>query len=87
VDPDRLTGAQRDELLDDIDADLRAAAVAMAGLPRGSQGAVRIAHALFSELSRRLRVTPVERLRTERVRVPGPVKARIVAAEALRRRR
>jgi phytoene synthase len=86
IDPHRLTAAQRDALLDDIDADLEAAAVAVARLPTGCRSAVRLAHALFAELSRRLRHVPLERLCSERVRVPGPVKARLIARELLRGR-
>src|SRR5690606_29847219 len=71
--------ATRDRLLDDIDADLAAAAVAVAKLPASSRRAVCAAHALFAELSRRLRRTPPARIRAERVRVPGPHKARVIA--------
>jgi phytoene/squalene synthetase len=85
LDPERLTTAQRDELLDDIDADLRAAAVALSELPGSSQHAVRLAHALFGELSARLRRTPVERIRRERIRVPTAGKARVVARQLLAR--
>lgn len=84
VDPRRLTAAQRDTLLDDIDADLEAAASAIRRLPAGCRNAVGVAHALFAELSCRIREVPVERLRTERIRVPGPVKARVLARELLR---
>ncbi|MDH2416242.1 squalene/phytoene synthase family protein [Nocardioides sp. CER19] len=79
IDPTRLTEAQRDALLDDIDADLLAATPAIAGLPADSRRAVAAAHALFAELARRLRTTPVEEIRSRRVRVPGRVKARVVA--------
>ena len=74
-----LTDGDRDTLLDDIDADLRAAEVALDQLPAGSRRAVRAAHGLFSELSRRLRCTPAAHIRTTRVRVPDHVKAQIVA--------
>jgi phytoene synthase len=85
VDPEGLTSAQRDALLDDIDDDLDVAAAAIARLPHGSQGAVRLAHGLFDELSRRIRQASPERICAERVRVPGAVKARIVGREVLRR--
>jgi phytoene/squalene synthetase len=85
VDPARLTESQRNALLDDIDDDLDAAAGAIAGIPGGSRRAVRLAHGLFEELSQRLREAPLERVRTERVRVPGPAKLRIVGRELLRR--
>lgn len=79
LDPDAFDVAARDRFLDDIDADLDAAATVIPRLPVGSRRAVAAAHALFAELSRRLRATSPERIRTERIRVPGPVKARIVA--------
>ena len=84
VDPQRLTDAQRDELLDDIDADLAAAARVVPRLPRSSRLAVCAAHDLFADLSARLRATPAAQLRERRVRVPHPVKARLVAAVVLR---
>jgi 15-cis-phytoene synthase len=74
-----LTDAQRGAILDDIDADLAAAAVAIASLPASSRRAVRAAHLLFSELSSRLRATPSEQITSTRVSVPGSVKARLVA--------
>jgi phytoene/squalene synthetase len=78
VDPERLTVAQRDRLLDDIDADLRAAAETIPALPSDSRRAVAVAHGLFDELSRRLRATPVEQIRSRRVRVPGPAKVGVL---------
>ena len=78
LDPERLTVEQRDRLLDDIDADLLAAAEAVRGLPPESRRAVTVAHALFSELSRRLRATPVEEIRRRRIRVPGPAKVGVL---------
>ena len=71
-------------LLDDIDADLAAAARTIPRLPRNSRRAVALAHGLFAELARRLRATPAARLLVVRVRVPDPVKLRIAARAALR---
>ncbi|MFI2105277.1 squalene/phytoene synthase family protein [Isoptericola sp. NPDC019693] len=79
VDVDAFGDADRDRLLADIDADLAVARVAIDELPRSSRRAVRVAHDLFAELSRRLAATPAATIRRERVRVPGPVKARLVA--------
>jgi phytoene/squalene synthetase len=76
---DRFGDAERDVLLDDIDADLDAAALAMVQLPASSRRAVMLAHALFAELSRRLRATPADRIRQERVSVPAAAKARLLA--------
>lgn len=77
--PAALTDAARDAILDDIDADLAAAAEAIPDLPGSSRRAVRAAHALFAELSRRLRATPAADIRRTRVRVPDAVKVRLVA--------
>lgn len=79
VDLSAFTDRERDLLLDDIDADLAAAAVAVRRLPASSRTAVHAAHGLFQELSTRLRATPASRIARERVRVPDRVKARIVA--------
>ncbi|EWS81523.1 phytoene synthase [Brachybacterium phenoliresistens] len=87
IDPARLTDAQRDLLLDDVDADLAAARAAIVHLPASSRAAVLAAHDLFAELSARLRATPAARLRTRRVRVPDLRKACIAArAVAVARR-
>ena len=80
LDPDRLTDADRDRILDDIDADLDAAAAVIPELPASSRRAVQVAHATFAELGCRLRATPATRIRHTRVRVPDPVKLRLVAA-------
>ena len=83
VDLGTFTDRERDLLLDDIDADLRAAALAIPRLPSSSRRAVHAAHALFAALSTRLRATPAERIAHERVRVPDLVKAQIVARSVL----
>ncbi|QUD82900.1 squalene/phytoene synthase family protein [Gordonia polyisoprenivorans] len=71
--------------LDDIDDDLAAAARIIPDLPGEARVAVCTAHDLFAELSARLRkVAPADAV-TTRVRVPGPAKARIAAAAAVRR--
>ncbi|WP_193608132.1 phytoene/squalene synthase family protein [Nocardioides lijunqiniae] len=87
VEPALLTSHQRDLLLDDIDADLAAARRSLERLPPSSRRAVRVAHGLFQELSRRLRATPPRQLLRTRVRVPDGVKARIVLTSVARRRR
>ncbi len=78
LDPATFDDAHRDTLLAAIDADLAAAADALIRLPDGSRRAVRAAHDLFRELSRRLAATPAAEIRRSRVRVPDHVKARIV---------
>lgn len=79
LDPEHFSDAHRDELLDDIDADLALAAAAIAQLPVSSRRAVLAAHGLFAALSARLRRTPAARIRQTRIRVPDAQKAVIIA--------
>jgi 15-cis-phytoene synthase len=79
--------AERDRLLDDIDADLARAATAIPHLPTSSRRAVAAAHGLYSALSRKLRATPAQQIRHARVRVPDHEKAMIVARAVLGVRR
>ena len=79
LDVDKFSDDDRDRLLDDIEADLEAAAAVVPELPVSSRRAVRVAHATFSELAARLRATPAAEIRRTRVRVPDPVKVRLVA--------
>jgi phytoene/squalene synthetase len=78
LDPAAFSDNHRDELLDDIDADLAAAAEAIRQLPESCRRAVGAAHALYSALSRRLRSTPAARIRQSRIRVPDGQKALIL---------
>jgi phytoene/squalene synthetase len=84
IDVAALTDAQKDALVDDIDAELALAAETVPLLPRSSHRAVALAHGLFSELSRRIRATPAPALARTRVRVPDTVKLRIAIATAAR---
>jgi phytoene/squalene synthetase len=70
----------------DVVADLDAAAAVVPELPTSSRRAVRAAHATFAELAARLQATPAEEIRRTRVRVPDPVKLRIVAGALYRGR-
>jgi len=79
---DAFTEADKLRLLDDIDADLAVSAAVLPKLPASSRRAVALAQSLFTELARRLRATPASTLRTVRVRVPNPVKARLALAAA-----
>ncbi|HEV7741673.1 MAG TPA: squalene/phytoene synthase family protein [Pseudolysinimonas sp.] len=80
IDVAHLTEAQKLALVDDVDADLAAAARTIALLPASSRRAVALARGLFAELSRRIRRTPASALLQTRVRVPDPIKLRIAAA-------
>jgi phytoene/squalene synthetase len=79
LDPVLICDADRDRILDDIDADLAAAGAVVPELPASSRRAVAAAHATFAELSSRLRETPAQEIRRARVRVPRTVKLRIAA--------
>jgi phytoene/squalene synthetase len=79
LDLEGFCDGDRDRILDDIDADLAAAAAVVPDLPPSSRRAVAAAHATFAELAARLRRTPAPEIRRARVRVPGHVKLRIAA--------
>lgn len=79
LDPGAFSDEHRDQLLEEIDAELAVAATAIGQLPRSSRRAVAAAHGLYQGLSRRLRATPAARIRSSRVRVPDHEKARILA--------
>jgi phytoene/squalene synthetase len=79
VDVAHLDEATKTRLLADIEADLAAAAAALPLLEAGPRRAVALAHGLFAELADRIRATPAETLRTTRIRVPDPAKARLAA--------
>lgn len=83
LDLDVFDDARRDAALDQIDADLRSAAQGIPQLPPSSRRAVAAAHGLYRELALRLRRTPSAQIRVRRVRVPGPVKARVLASALL----
>lgn len=81
-----FTDRERDVILDDIDADLDAAAGVIPLLPDSSRRAVAAAHTLFGELAGRLRVTPAEQIRRQRVSVPSAVKAQLLLRTLVSRR-
>lgn len=87
IDPQNLTEWDKERILDDIDADLAHAGDCIVQLPDSSRRAVAAAHAVFAELSGRLRATPAEHLVRQRVRVPGPAKLRIALAAGMRQGR
>lgn len=75
---DRLTDADRERWVGTIRAQLAAAGAAIPLLPKDARAAVRSAHALFSALTDRIAATTSEELYRSRVRVPDPVKARLI---------
>ncbi|WP_235830463.1 phytoene/squalene synthase family protein [Arthrobacter cheniae] len=79
VRPGSFTEEDKLRLLDDIDEDLRVSAAALPGLPPAPRRAVALAQGLFTELALRLRCTPADELLRTRIRVPNPVKFRILA--------
>jgi phytoene/squalene synthetase len=79
VDVRHLDEPTKERLLQDIDADLAAAARALPLLEPGPRRAVALAHGLFAELAARIRTTPAAVLRTTRIRVPDAEKARLAA--------
>jgi phytoene/squalene synthetase len=82
IDVATFTESEKVRLLDDLDADLRDAAIG-SELPASSKRAVALAHSLFAQLSKRIRATPASELVRTRVRVPDVVKLRLAAAAAI----
>lgn len=82
VDVIEMTDAEKDRILDDIDADLAAAGRVLPLLPADSRRAVTLAHQLFWHLSTRLRATPARQLLRARVRVPDAEKLMIAVTAA-----
>ena len=80
----RALGSAFQKVNDDIDAELATAARSVPLLPANARRGVSLAHALFGELSSRLRATPAAHLLTTRVRVPDPVKLRLALAAHVR---
>ena len=74
----QLTEAAKGDAVVSIRADLRAADEAIPLLRRDCRAAVWAARAIFGELTDRLESTPAVTLMRTRVRVPNPVKARIL---------
>lgn len=83
VDVVEMTDADKNAILDDIDADLAAAERVLPMLPADSRRAVTLAHQLFRRLSTRLRATPAQQLLRARVRVPDAEKLVIAVTAAL----
>ncbi|MEO6200327.1 MAG: squalene/phytoene synthase family protein [Cryobacterium sp.] len=77
-----MTDAEKDRILDDIDADLAAAERVLPKLPVGSRRAVTLAHHLFWRLSVRLRATPARQVLRARIRVPDAEKLAIAVTAA-----
>jgi phytoene/squalene synthetase len=82
IDVATFTEEEKIRLLDDLDSDLRDAAIG-SELPASSKKAVALAHSLFAQLSKRIRATPASDLVRTRVRVPNVVKLRLAAAAAI----
>lgn len=82
IDVATFTEEEKVRLLDDLDNDLRDAAIG-SELPPSSRKAVALAHSLFAQLSKRIRATPASELVRTRVRVPDVVKLRLAAAAAI----
>ena len=86
IDPESLSEPEKHRLLDDVDADLAAAWVAVVDLPDSSRSAVTVAHAVFAELAARLRATPAADILQRRVRLTSAAKARVALGAIARDR-
>lgn len=82
--PGRLTDDERDAALAEIGRDVEVARAALPRLPGRSRYAVAATLALYDRLLADLAAQPTEHLLAARVRVPGPVKVRVVAGAVAR---
>lgn len=82
-----LDGPAKDAVVASIAADLDLADTAIPLLGRDCRPAVRAARDLFAELNRRLAAAEPEDLHRDRIRVPGPRKAALLARAATGRNR
>ncbi len=82
LNPAKMTESQKAHLIEDIDADLAAAAQVIPQLPRGCRSAVAAAHGLFRGLTRQLKATPAADLLRRRVRINNVAKLRILMKTA-----
>lgn len=84
IDPHGFTDAQRDRILDRVEAELSIADAVIGELPTSSRRAVAAAHLLYAELAARLRRTPAPVLVARRIRVPASRKAALLVRAMLR---
>lgn len=84
VDPVRLSGADKRRLEADIEEDLQAALIGIRELPNGARFGVYMAYAYYRALFRKIRMTSVERLMGERIRLPDRRKITLLTAGYLR---
>ena len=75
VSVEHLDEDTKHRLVDDIEKDLADSAAALPLLPPSARRAVSLAHVLFEELGKRIRVTPATVLQTSRISVPDVTKA------------
>jgi len=75
VSVEHLDEDTKHRLVDDIEKDLADSAAALPLLPLSARRAVSLAHVLFEELGKRVRVTPATVLQTSRISVPDVTKA------------
>ena len=75
VSVEHLDEDTKHRLVDDIEKDLADSAAALPLLPPSARRAVSLAHVLFEELGKRVRVTPATVLQTSRISVPDVTKA------------
>lgn len=80
-----FTEADKQRLVEDIDADLAVSGVIVPLLPASSRKAVALAQNLFAELNRRIARTPAAELKQTRVSVPTLVKVRLALAALMGR--
>lgn len=77
--------AQKKAIIRDITKDFTKAQPAVIALPKGARAAVSVSFAYYSELLRKLEKTPVETIKTTRIRVSTPKKMQLFVHAKVRK--
>lgn len=75
---DSFNEAEKQRLVDDINAELSISATCLPNLPKNSRRAVAAAQMFFTELNNQIAKAPADRLISERIRVSNPKKVGIL---------
>jgi phytoene synthase len=77
----------KDEIISDIKLDFERALPALVRLPLSSRRATMISYVYYSELLKKLELTPAETIKTTRIRIPTPKKLALIAKTVTTSRR
>ncbi len=79
IDSNTFNENDKQRLVLEIEADFKAANVAIFELPKSAQMGVRLAYVYYQKLLEQIKTTPAEQLKTQRIRVSGGKKLSLLA--------